>query len=69
MASHVRSLLIAQTQIQIVEVIGDGERALAAVGEFRPDVVIIDWLLQGRVSGAKWRRASGRPIPKSASSS
>ena len=25
-ASHVRSLLIAQTQIQIVEVIGDGER-------------------------------------------
>ena len=65
-ASHVRSLLIAQTQIQIVEVIGDGERALAA--GFRPDVVIIDWLLQGRVR-AKWRRASGRPIPKSASSS
>jgi pilus assembly protein CpaE len=52
-ASHVRSLLIAQTQIQIVEVIGDGDRALAAVGDYRPDVVIIDWLLQGRVSGAK----------------
>ncbi|HEV7200240.1 MAG TPA: response regulator [Candidatus Limnocylindria bacterium] len=52
-ASHVRSLLIAQSQIQIVEVIGDGDRALAAVGDFRPDVVIIDWLLQGRVSGAK----------------
>lgn len=52
-ASHVRSLLVAQTQIQVVEVIGDGERALAAVGDYRPDVVIIDWLLQGRVSGAK----------------
>ncbi|HEX9738652.1 MAG TPA: response regulator [Candidatus Limnocylindria bacterium] len=52
-ASHVRSLLVAQTQIQVVEVIGDGDRALAAVGDFRPDVVIIDWLLQGRVSGAK----------------
>ncbi len=52
-ASHVRSLLIAQTQIQVVEVIGDGDRALAAVGDYRPDVVIIDWLLQGRVSGAK----------------
>ncbi len=52
-ASHVRSLLIAQSQIQVVEVIPEGERALAAVGDFRPDVVIIDWLLQGRVSGAK----------------
>lgn len=52
-ASHVRSLLVSQTQIQVVEVIGDGDRALAAVGDFRPDVVIIDWLLQGRVSGAK----------------
>lgn len=52
-ASHVRSLLVSQSHIQIVEVVGDGERALAAVGEFRPDVVIIDWLLQGRVSGAK----------------
>jgi pilus assembly protein CpaE len=52
-AAHVRSLLIAQTQIQVVEVIGDGDRALAAVGDYRPDVVIIDWLLQGRISGAK----------------
>jgi pilus assembly protein CpaE len=52
-ASHVRSLLVSQSQIQVVEVVGDGERALASVGEFRPDVVIIDWLLQGRVSGAK----------------
>jgi pilus assembly protein CpaE len=47
-ASHVRSLLVAQSQIQVVEVIGDGERALSAVGDYRPDVVIIDWLLQGR---------------------
>lgn len=53
MASHVRSLLVAQSQIQIVDVVTDGDRALAAVGDFRPDVVIIDWLLQGRVSGAK----------------
>jgi pilus assembly protein CpaE len=52
-ASHVRSLLVAQSQIQVVEVIADGDRALAAVADYRPDVVIIDWLLQGRVSGAK----------------
>ena len=52
-ASHVRSLLISQSQIQIIEVVTDGDRALAAVGDYRPDVVVIDWLLQGRVSGAK----------------
>jgi pilus assembly protein CpaE len=52
-ASHIRSLLIAQNNIQVVEVITDGERGLAGVGDFRPDVVIIDWLLQGKVSGAK----------------
>lgn len=52
-ASHVRSLLASQSQIQIVEVITDGDRALAAAGDFRPDVVLIDWLLQGRVSGGK----------------
>src|SRR4029078_1501207 len=27
------------------------DRAVASVGEFRPDVVIVDALLQGRVSG------------------
>jgi pilus assembly protein CpaE len=46
-----RSLLQAQSQIKILEVVTAGDRAVAAVSEFKPDVVIVDALLQGRVSG------------------
>ena len=50
-ASHMRSLLNAQSQIKMLEVVKSGEQALAAVTELRPDVLIVDALLQGRVSG------------------
>lgn len=50
-ASHLRSLLAAQSQIKMLEVVTAGDRAVVSVGEYRPDVVIVDALLQGRVSG------------------
>jgi len=50
-AMHMRSLLQAQSQIKMLDVITSGEHALAAVSELRPDVLIVDALLQGRVSG------------------
>lgn len=50
-AMHMRSLLNAQSQIKMLDVITSGEHALAAVSELRPDVLIVDALLQGRVSG------------------
>lgn len=50
-AMHMRSLLNAQAQIKMLDVITSGEQALAAVSELRPDVLIVDALLQGRVSG------------------
>jgi pilus assembly protein CpaE len=50
-ASHVRSLLQAQSQIKMLDVVTSGDRAVPSVGEMRPDVVIVDALLQGRVSG------------------
>lgn len=50
-ASHIRSLLQAQSQIKMLEVVNAGDRAQASVSEFKPDVVIVDALLQGRVSG------------------
>jgi pilus assembly protein CpaE len=50
-ASHVRSLLQAQSQIKMLDVVTVGDRAVATVSEMRPDVVIVDALLQGRVSG------------------
>lgn len=50
-ASHMRALLQAQSQIKILDVITAGDRAAPAVSEFKPDVVIVDALLQGRTSG------------------
>ena len=50
-ASHIRSLLAAQSQIKMLDVVTAGDRAVASVAEMRPDVVIVDALLQGRVSG------------------
>ena len=50
-ASHVRSLLNAQSQIKMLDVVTSGDRAAASVAEIKPDVVIVDALLQGRVSG------------------
>ncbi len=52
-----RSLLNAQTQIKMLEVVTSGERALAAVSESRPDIVIVDALLQGRMSGPNVAKA------------
>jgi pilus assembly protein CpaE len=52
-ASHIRSLLNAQSQIKMLDVVSVGDRAVPAVGELKPDVVIIDALLQGRTSGLK----------------
>jgi pilus assembly protein CpaE len=50
-ASHVRSLLNAQSQIKMLDVVTAGERAVGSVSEMKPDVVIVDALLQGRVTG------------------
>jgi pilus assembly protein CpaE len=50
-AAHMRALLQAQSQIKMLDVVTAGDRAVAAVSEFKPDVVIVDALLQGRVPG------------------
>ena len=64
-ASHMRSLLQAQAQIKMLDVVSDGEHALAAVGELRPDVLIVDALLQGRVCGMQVARAGPPGEPTS----
>ncbi len=46
-----RALLQAQSQIKILDVVTSGDRAVGAVSEYKPDVVIVDALLQGRTSG------------------
>jgi pilus assembly protein CpaE len=63
-ASHVRSLLNAQTQIKMLDVVASGDRAASSVAEIKPDVVIVDALLQGRVSGQKVAEEIRRAEPQ-----
>jgi pilus assembly protein CpaE len=65
-AQYVRGLLNAQSQVRLVDVISDGGRALAQLADQRPDVILVDALLQGRVRGmslVKELKASGLGIP------
>jgi pilus assembly protein CpaE len=63
-ASHVRSLLNAQSQIKMLDVVTAGDRAVAGVTEMKPDVVIVDALLQGRVSGQQVAEQIRRAEPQ-----
>ncbi len=65
-AQYVRGLLNAQQAIKLIDVVTDGGRAVAQVQQLRPDIVIVDWLLQGRVKGNRVIEqiaASGLGIP------
>jgi len=65
-AQYVRGLLNAQTQVRLVDVISDGSRALGQLADQRPDVILVDALLQGRVQGmslVRKLRSSGVGIP------
>jgi pilus assembly protein CpaE len=50
-AQYVRGLLNAQTQVKLIDVIADGSLVIGQVTEQRPDVVVVDGLLQGRLRG------------------
>lgn len=63
-ASHIRSLLNAQSQIKMLDVVTAGDRAVGTVGELKPDVVIVDALLQGRMSGQKVAEEIRRAAPQ-----
>jgi pilus assembly protein CpaE len=63
-ASHIRSLLQAQSQIKMLDVVSVGDQATTAVGELKPHVVIVDALLQGRVSGVQVAEAIRRAEPQ-----
>src|SRR6188508_2674153 len=63
-ASHVRSLLQAQSQIKMLDVVTAGDLALGSVSDTHPDVVIVDALLQGRVSGQQVAEQIRRAEPQ-----
>jgi pilus assembly protein CpaE len=52
-AQYIRGLLNAQSRVKLLDVLTDGSHALASITELRPDVIIVDALLQGRIKGPK----------------
>ena len=65
-SQHVRNLLNVQSQVQLLEVLSDGSKVLEAAQQLRPDVVMVDLLLQGKIKGPQLIekiRDSGLDIP------
>jgi pilus assembly protein CpaE len=65
-SQHVRNLLSVQSQVKLLEVLSDGSKVLEAARQLRPDVVMIDLLLQGKLKGPQLiekLRDSGLDIP------
>jgi pilus assembly protein CpaE len=65
-SQHVRNLLSAQSQVKLLEVLSDGAKVLEAARQLRPDVVMVDLLLQGKIKGPQLIekiRDSGQDIP------
>jgi pilus assembly protein CpaE len=52
-AQYIRGLLNTQQAVKLLDVLGDGGRAVEQIGQLRPDVVLVDALLQGRIKGPK----------------
>jgi pilus assembly protein CpaE len=65
-AQYIRGLLNSQSTVKLLDVLSDGSKVLAQVQQLRPDVVLVDALLQGRVKGlalAEQILASGLGVP------
>src|SRR5205085_12387574 len=50
-AQYIRGLLTSQSSVKLLDVVSDGTKALQQMEQLRPDIVIVDALLQGRVKG------------------
>ncbi len=65
-ADRVVNLIAPEKRVRLIETVADGREAVARITAARPDVVIIDALLQGQLSGldvARAVRAAGHDIP------
>jgi pilus assembly protein CpaE len=65
-AAHLAALLAPDKRVRVVETIADGSAAVERITSERPDVVIIDALLPGKLSGAgvtRALRARGLEVP------
>ncbi len=65
-AQYIRGLLNSQSTIKLLDVVNDGSRVASLLSELRPDVVLVDALLQGRVKGmalVQRIHESAQPVP------
>jgi pilus assembly protein CpaE len=65
-AQYIRGLLSTQSSIQLLDVVNDGSKVVPMLRELRPDVVLVDALLQGRTKGFQvvdQIRTSGHGVP------
>ena len=65
-AQYIRGLLDSQSSVKLLDVVGDGSKAVNLIHQHRPDVVIVDALLQGRVKGmvlVDQIKAAGLSVP------
>jgi pilus assembly protein CpaE len=52
-AQYIRGLLNSQQAVKLLDVLSDGGRVVDQIRQLRPDVVMVDALLQGRIKGPK----------------
>jgi pilus assembly protein CpaE len=50
-AQYIRNLLTSQSAVKLLDVVTDGSKAMHQIEQLRPDIVIVDALLQGRIKG------------------
>jgi pilus assembly protein CpaE len=50
-AQYIRGLLNSQSSVKLLDVMTDGSKVIPQIQQLRPDVVLVDALLQGRVKG------------------
>jgi pilus assembly protein CpaE len=50
-AQYIRGLLNTQATVKLLDVMTDGSKVIGQVQQLRPDVILVDALLQGRVKG------------------
>ena len=50
-AQYIRGLLNSQSSVKLLDVLTDGTKVIPTAQQLRPDVILVDALLQGRVKG------------------
>jgi pilus assembly protein CpaE len=65
-AQYIRSLLNTQAVVKLLEIVADGAHVAADIAELRPDIVVVDALLQGKVKAPavlEQIRSAAQPVP------